>query len=228
MTKKRKRTKKKDRPSSTTEDQDVAPPTTQDTPSLIGESMLSQLRSRLDPLYNPPPQISPLSAIPARLPPLEQSTSLDPPAASPSIEEGGNEQVGAEEGSSVRKHLGKSRKESRRRPKQRKDPTQMSSNPRKSELVPDKLTANAVERVGEQQEELRSTSKDSLIAGSRTDNERKKRKRRDKERPDKIRDHDVSVDIPDGPENVLGEQNVDSSYGDSLPSPSSEGMTMCA
>ena len=228
MTKKRKRTKKKDRPSTTTENQDGAPPTTQGTPTLIGESMLSQLRSRLDPLYNPPPQTSPLTALQARLPPLEHSTSREPPAASPGIEERGNEKVDSEEGSSVCKHSGKPRKESRRRAKQRKDPTQISSNPHKSELVQDELTTNAAERVGEQQEELRSTSKDVLIVGSRTSSERKKRKRRDKERPDRSGDHDVSVDTPDGTENVSGEQNVDGSFGDSLPPPSSEGMTMCA
>ena len=227
MTKKRKRAKKKDQPSTTTEDQDVAPPTTQGTPTLLGESMLSQLRSRLDPLYNPPSQTSPLGALPARLPPLEHSTSHEPTATSPSVGERGNEQVEVGEGSSVHKQLGKPRKESRRRTKQRKDPTQMSSNPHESELVQDKLTTKAVEQVGEQQEELRSTSKDALIAGSHIDSERKKRKRRVKERPGRVGDHDISVDTPDAAENVSGEQNLDANFGDSLPLPSSEGMTTC-
>ena len=229
VAKKRKRTKKKDKPYTAAEEQTIPPDTateTQGTPTLLGESMLSRLRSRLDPLYNasPPPPPSEGSTLPpARLPPLEHLPHRGPPLPSVTADKRGNEHANIEESTSVLEggHTDRSRKGSHRRTRQRKNDTQRASPQQPSDTQNE---VNTSEQVAIQEEELKSTSRDALIAGTTGGSERKKRRRRDRER---ARRRSVGEDTPDTGEEVtaeaMGERVLDSNGDDEAPPPTSEG-----
>ena len=232
--KKRKRAKKKDKPPATAEDQTIPTDTTtatQDTPTLLGESMLNRLRSRLDPLYNaspppPPPPSSESASLPTVRPPPLKHPKRGPPLPSLSTEDRGSEQASVQEDASVREgdltESGASQKGSRRRTKQRKNDTQRAS-PGQSSDLQDGATAS--EDVGEQQEKLKSTSRDALIAGG---SERKKRRRRERERSRRTSGSGVGEDTPDtgeeGTGDVTGSRGLDSNIDDSAHHPASEGI----
>lgn len=236
VAKKRKRAKKKDKPPITSEDQTIPTDVTttiQDTPAtLLGESMLNQLRSRLDPLYNasPPLPTSSESASlpPMRLPPLEHS-KRGPPVLSLSTEERGGEQASTDqEDTSVREgepaEGGTSQKGSCRKTKRRKSDTQRAS-PRQPSDIHDGATTS--EDVSEQQEELKSTSREVLIAGATGGSERKKRRRREGERSRRTSGRTVGEDTPDAGEEVTTEltdsRGLDSNIDSGSPPPTNEG-----
>ena len=220
VTKKRRRARKKDKLSTPTSDQAVhaeeVPATFQgkDTPSsLLGESMLSQLRSRLDPIYNPPPQASTLP--PPRLPPLGQSTD-EQPVPSTGTAEGQDEQSATavehnqlSQGSSVRT----SQKRPRRRKREKMDEAQVGLD-QHTDVNQGEVTA---EQTGD---ELRTTSRDALISGNPLESERRKRKRRQRERTGRVLEASGGGSVPnpvDGNVSVEGEQAVDSSVDGVVP-----------
>ena len=215
VAKKRKRAKKKDRPTTATPDQTVpseGAATTQGegTPtSLLGESVLSQLRARLDPIYNPPPQDSALP--PLRLPPLGQTTDGQPVPTSSVTERddtGTTVERNPHQSSLVGSEEENPRKRSRRRVKQKQNEAELASNQHT-----DHSQAGATsEQVVDEENELKTTSKDELLAGSER---RKRRKRRQRERTGKVVEASVDgEDVPDtGDRDVsvaAGEQVVDS------------------
>ena len=210
------------------EEQSLPPSTTSHAPSLMGESMLSQLRSRLDPIYNPPPPPQSSSLPPVRLPPLGHPTS-ESPVPSPT-EERDNKQASVEDDKVVPGHSGKSGRGSRRRTKQRRaDDAQLASpkQPDPEDGVQNELTR---EQASTQHDELKSTSRDALITGTPGSSERKKhKKRRDKDKARRTPEHDAHGDTQGAVENaseVTGEQTLDASHGmddDGLPLPSIEG-----
>ena len=216
VAKKRKRAKKKDRPTTGTPDQTVpseGATTTQgeETPtSLLGESVLSQLRARLDPIYNPPPQDSALP--PLRLPPLGQTTDGQPV---PSSSVAGRDDTGTaverdpHQSSLVGSEEENPRKRSRRRVKQKRNEAELASN---QQADHSQAGATSELQVVDEEDELKTTSKDELLAGSER---RKRRKRRQRERTGEVVEASiVGEDVPDtGDRDVslaAGEQVVDS------------------
>ena len=191
------------------------------TPALLGESMLSQLRSRLDPIYNPPPSSSSLP--PARLPPLESSTSEQPHISSLSVEE---REAGIEDNGSERasEHSVESQKGARRRTKLNRERTSQDQSPPVHEEV-------TREQVSEQPEEgeLKSISRESLIDNNLTGSDRKKRKRKTRSKR-KVDEHDESGDIAGGERMEMSEVTrdrlVDSTVHDDLHPPHDEGITV--
>ena len=231
VAKKRKRAKKKDKSPTTVEDQTVTATdtatATQGSTTLLGESMLSRLRSRLDPLYNtspaPPPPPSESSSLPLmRLPPLR-----GPPLPT-ATEDRGSERANVREDTSVRDgdHTegSTSQRGSRRRTKRRKKDTQEAS---QSPGQPSGSQDGGEGVISEQQEELKSTSREALIAGATGGSERKKRRRRERERERSRRTSGRSAgeDTPDPGEEVTAEVTGEAGLDDDgAPPPDNEGI----
>ena len=245
MAKKRKRVKKKDKafPTRPTEEDQTLATTatataTEGSPSLLGESMLSRLRTRLDPLYNtsspppPPTESSPLP--PVRLPPLEYPTSS--PRLPTATEGRGSERAGVHEDTSVREvdttEGSASQRGSHRRKRRRKnnnDTQEASQSPRQPSGSQEGAAAASEDVTSEQQKELKLTSREALIAGATDGSERKKRRRRERERERSRRTSGRSVgeNAPDAGEEITAKvtgEGLDSNFDDGVPPPTNEGI----
>ena len=192
--------------------------------------MLSRLRSRLDPLYNaspPPPPSESSSLPPMRLPPLEHSTR-GPPLPT---EDRGSEQASVQGDTSVQEgdHTdgSTSQKGSRRRTRRRKNDTQEASQSPGQPSGTQDVATTGEDVMSSQQEELKSTSREALIAGATGGSERKKRRRRERERSRRTSGHSFNEDTPDaGGEitaEVMGGGGLDSNVDDAPPQ-SNEGI----
>ena len=218
VAKKRKHTRKKDRPSTTTEDENTAP-TSSEGASVLDEQTLIQLRSRLDPIYNPPPQGS--SVPPVRLPPLGHPESEAPSISSPTVEDRGSEEAS--------RSVSKSRKGPRRRTRQNRD--RERATPERPGLNEEELTPQ--EHDGEQHVDLKSTSNDALIVVEPPpSSERKKRRREGSKEKSRRRVAELDESRDEREASVEESQLrrdgvVDSSVDGGLPPPQSEGMYYC-
>ena len=234
MAKKRKRAKKKGKPPATTEEQTVATTdtvtATQGSPTLLGESMLSRLRSRLDPLYNTSPLPPPSESSP--LPPMRlEHLTRGPPL--PTEDRGSEQARTVQEDTSVREgdHTegSTSQKGSHRRTRWRKNDTQEAfESPGKPSDTQDGAAASEDVR-SQQQEELKSTSREALVAGATGGNERKKRRRRERERSRRTSGCSIGENTPDTGEEITAEVtggSLDSNVDDGVPPPANRGITL--